>query len=341
MINVIINLSFLILLSLVSACGTDDVPGQVHMDRETFEHLLKQNKNPQPDPSNHPNPIQSSGLGGFQNLFKDNSDFFTVLESSDLKQTFDGVAGLEEAKQSLKPIISYLKNPQNFTRLGAEPPSGVIFYGPPGTGKTEIARALAGEVNKTRKINFIVASGASFEDKYVGGSAEKVRRLFEVARKNKPVIIFIDEFDTLARKRSKEAKNSGMVNELLTQLDGFSKEDRKDIFIVAATNHLDKLDPAVIRAGRIDRKVEIGLPDPAARKAVIEHYLEKAPKIQNIYVNNLVTSTKNWSSADLKALVNEARINATERGAAKVEQEDFATALKIMNKSRKDIGGLN
>lgn len=264
------------------------------------------------------------------------SGVFKVYKAEDIKRTFADVAGLEEPKKALSTIADYLEDPVAFKRLGAEPPTGVIFYGPPGTGKTEMARAFAGEVAKTRKVSFIVASSAAFENKYVGVGADNVRKLFELARKNRPAIIFFDEFDALAGKRSDDKKNVQVVNQLLAELDGFSKEDRNDIFIIAATNLLSSIDPAIIRPGRIDRKIEIGLPNDGARKAVLEHYMALAPAITGIDIRRLVADTRGWSAAELKTLVNEARIHATINKSASITKADFTAALLIVRNGRRN-----
>lgn len=261
---------------------------------------------------------------------------FRVYKDNEINRTFDDVAGLEEPKKSLADIVNYLKDPVKFKRLGATPPAGVVFYGPPGTGKTEMARALAGEVAKIRKVTFIVASGASFENKYVGVGASNVRKLFDLARANKPAIIFIDEFDAVAGTRSGEKKNAQVVTQLLTELDGFDKDLRDEIFVIAATNLLEDLDKAVIRPGRFDRKIEIGLPDDKARKAILEHYLALEPAITGINVERLVRATRDWSTAELKTLVNEARIHATSRDAASVSDKDFPPAFRRVAQGRRN-----
>lgn len=261
------------------------------------------------------------------------ADIFRIYKPKDIKKTFADIVGLEDAKASLENIISYLRDPVNFRRLGAKPPKGIIFYGPPGTGKTALARAFAGEVGKARQVTFIVASGASFENKYVGVGADNVRKLFALARKHKPAIIFIDEFDAVAGKRSEESKNIQMVNQLLTELDGFDGQESADIFLIAATNLLKNIDEAVKRAGRIDRKIEIPLPHPNARKEIIEHYLALEPKITGIDLPWLVAQTDGFNAADLEVLVNEARIHATQRNADRVETKDFDQAVINIKKS--------
>jgi cell division protease FtsH len=272
---------------------------------------------------------------GENNFFQPQSEKnnFVVYKKGEIKRTFDDVAGMETVKKSLGTIIFYLKDPKRFGYLGAVPPTGVIFYGPPGTGKTEIARALAGEVAKMRDVTFISASGGSFADKYVGSGAKNVKNLFDYARNHRPAIIFIDEFDGLAGIRSEEQKNTQMVNQLLTELDGFDENDRKDIFIIAATNHPSKIDPAIIRPGRIDRKVKIPLPDRKARLAIIKHYLRKDPEIKGINIKQLIDKTKGWSAADLKNMVNEARCEATLSNANKVSSSHFDIAMKQINQA--------
>jgi cell division protease FtsH len=335
-------------LFLLSACGSNhdvisnllpalkadlsekDIISQSHennkINKEQILALIK----------NHVNNIsKSNSNNNSDNILNPSDSIFKIYGKNDIKRTFKDVAGLDEPKEALKSIIDYLKEPKAFTRLGAEPPTGVIFYGPPGTGKTEIARALAGEVSKTRDMAFIVASGASFENKYLGVGADNVRKLFALARQNRPAIIFIDEFDAVARRRDEEQKNIQVVNQLLTELDGFSQEDRADIFVIAATNLLEKLDAAVIRPGRFDRKIEIGLPNEKAQKAIIEHYfIHPKHNITGIALQPLINATEGWSTAELKTLVNEARSVATARKVAKVEDRDFRTAIATITKSR-------
>lgn len=254
--------------------------------------------------------------------------FFKVYKPGQVKETFSNVAGMSFVKNELQDFIDNIKDPASFSILGAEAPKGVIFYGPPGTGKTQIARALAGEVNKDLKVNFIVASGAAFEAKYMGVAPGRVSELFNFARQNKPAIIFIDEFDAVAGVRSEERKNTTIVNQLLTELDGFDQAQSSGIYLIAATNLLSSIDPAVLRPGRIDRAIHIGVPDDEARRAIIEFYLKKRVLISGIDIKDLAKKTKGFGAADIKNLINEARIFATKRKAKKVEQKDIDAGLK-------------
>lgn len=298
----------------------------------------------QPFNSNQPVDINNDILS---QLGKGDDSFFQVYRKKDLDVTFADIAGAEESKKALESTINYLRDPEAFGRLGAKPPSGILFYGPSGTGKTHLARALAGEVNKVkdgklnkrRDVTFIVASGASFENKYIGVGADRVRKLFDFARKNKPAIIFIDEFDAVASTRSDEKHNTQVVNQLLTELDGFENKGEKgrgDIFLIAATNNIKNIDPAVRRPGRIDRMVKIDLPNQKNREALLRFYLAREPKITGIDIEALAIKTKDWSAAELATLVNEARIHATDAGASKVGEIDFESAFKRGDMTRKE-----
>ena len=234
------------------------------------------------------------------------SDFFDLVSNTDIK--FKNVIGCENAKEGLYEIVDFLKNPDIYSNLGAKMPKGVLFYGAPGTGKTLLAKALAGESNVT----FISTTGSAFQESYVSLTTKKVRKLFEVARAHAPSILFIDEIDALAPTRSGNRMHIDYIqsiNELLTQLDGF-KTNTKPIFLVGATNRIGSIDEALLRAGRLDRKVEITLPDTEARAQMLEYYLNNAktcgikidPKINFKTIASLMYMK---SGADIDNLVNE------------------------------------
>jgi ATP-dependent metalloprotease len=235
----------------------------------------------------------------------------TPVEKSNT--SFKDVMGADEAKQELQDIVEYLKNPAKFSRLGAKLPKGVLLVGPPGCGKTLVARALAGEAG----VPFFFASGAEFEEMFVGVGASRVRKLFEKAKQMAPCVIFLDEIDAIGGKRdSPDARYHKMtLNQLLVELDGF--EQHTGVIVVAATNLPDVLDPAITRPGRFDRTVMIDLPDVKARKDIIKLYLggRAAPDVN---VESLAKSTTGFSGAELFNMVNIAAIEATKKNLTKI-----------------------
>lgn len=311
-----------ILLVFLSSCGQEKIN---NIDEELLKEKVKNEL--LEEFKKHLNDKNSPQIGHAKN------GIFDIYEGEKFENfpNFDDIHGIEEAKSALKEIIFYLTDPVNFARFGANPSKGVIFYGPPGTGKTAIARAMAKEVSKNRDdIVFIKTSGSQFDLKYVGVGADNVRNLFSLAMaysKNKKfVIIFIDELDSLVGKRSDSDKNTQTVNQFLNELDGFEKNE--NIFIICATNRLDNIDEAAQRAGRLDLKIKIDLPNREGRRGILEIYLgKKGYEITGIDMDSILDITEGFSGADLEALVEQARRAAALRPeATKVEMEDFIDA---------------
>jgi cell division protease FtsH len=250
-----------------------------------------------------------------------------VYVDKDTGVTFDDVAGIDEAKAELQEIVSFLKEPDKYGRLGARIPKGILLVGPPGTGKTLVARAIAGEAG----VPFFSISGSEFVEMFVGVGAARVRDLFEQARKAAPCIIFIDELDALGKKRGVGAFGGGhdekeqTLNQLLTELDGF--DPREGIVLLAATNRPEILDPALLRAGRFDRQVVVDRPDKGGRAAILRVHLKKV-KHEGLDVDQIAALTPGFSGAELANLVNEAAIQATRRGAEAVTMQDVTAAIE-------------
>ncbi|MEW6331223.1 MAG: ATP-dependent zinc metalloprotease FtsH [Pseudomonadota bacterium] len=242
--------------------------------------------------------------------------------------TFDDVAGVDEAKEELKEIIEFLKNPQAYGKLGARMPKGVLLVGPPGTGKTLLARAVAGEAS----VPFFSISGSEFVEMFVGVGAARVRDLFEQARKRAPAIIFIDELDALGRARGAYPLAGGhdekeqTLNQLLSEMDGF--DPGAGLVLLAATNRPEILDPALLRAGRFDRQVLVDRPDRLGRVAILKVHMKKAHLAADVDTEQVAALTPGFTGADLANLVNEAALLATRRGAEAVAMDDFTRAIE-------------
>jgi len=238
---------------------------------------------------------------------------------------FANVAGNEEVKESVKDLVSFLKKPEKYVKYGARMPKGIIFYGPPGTGKTLMAQAIAGEAG----VSFFAVSGSDFVQMYVGVGASRIREIFKAAREAKRAIIFIDEIDALGKKRSSSALSGNderdqTLNALLTEMSGFNEKD--GIIVIAATNRLDMLDEALLRPGRFDRHVEIGLPDISARKRILTLHSKNKPFANDVCFTSLAKQTVCFSGAMLENLLNEAAIFAANRSSEAIEYIDVDRA---------------
>ena len=247
---------------------------------------------------------------------------------TDVKVSFDDVAGVDEAKAELRESVDFLKNPKAYGRLGAHMPKGVLLVGPPGTGKTLLARAVAGEAG----VPFFSITGSEFVEMFVGVGAARVRDLFEQARAAAPCIIFIDELDALGRARGVGPLSGGhdekeqTLNQLLAEMDGFDAS--AGVVILAATNRPEILDPALLRAGRFDRQVLVDRPDRKGRADVLRVHLKKVTLGADIDLDAVAALTPGFAGADLANLVNEAALLATRRGADAVAMADFTAAIE-------------
>jgi cell division protease FtsH len=239
--------------------------------------------------------------------------------------TFDDVAGLKGAKRDLREIADFLKEPEQYRRLGGKVPRGVLLIGPPGTGKTLLARAVAGEAG----VPFFSISGSEFIEMFVGVGASRVRTLFEEAKKVAPSIVFIDEIDAVGRSRGTgmgggNDEREQTLNQLLSEMDGFTRSDLT--VVIAATNRPDVLDSALLRPGRFDRQVVVDRPERAARKAILEVHTREKPLADDVSLDSVAGNTPGFSGADLANLANEAALSATRRGAVSIEAIDFAAS---------------
>ncbi len=248
------------------------------------------------------------------------------LHTEDKKKiTFEDVAGADEEKEELGEIVDFLKQPRRFIELGARIPKGVLLVGPPGTGKTYLARAVAGEAG----VPFFSISGSDFVEMFVGVGASRVRDLFEQAKKNSPCIIFIDEIDAVGRHRGAglgggHDEREQTLNQLLVEMDGFSVNE--GIIIIAATNRPDILDPALLRPGRFDRQIPVGIPDVKAREEILKIHAKNKPLSLEANLENLAKGTTGFTPADLENVMNEAALLAARRGKKKIEAVDLDEA---------------
>jgi cell division protease FtsH len=261
-----------------------------------------------------------------------------LLSMQQKKITFKDVAGVDEAKEELKEIIDYLREPAKFQKLGGRIPKGVLLVGPPGTGKTLLARAVAGEAN----VPFFSISGSDFVEMFVGVGASRVRDLFEQGKKNAPCIIFIDEIDAVGRHRGAglgggHDEREQTLNQLLVEMDGFESND--GVILVAATNRPDVLDPALLRPGRFDRRVVVGLPDVRGREEILRVHVKKVPVSDDTNLNVLARGTPGFSGADLANMVNEAALSAARMNRKQVTMYDFEVAKDkvLMGAERKSM----
>lgn len=246
--------------------------------------------------------------------------------AGDSKVTLKDVAGLKEEKEDLQEIVDFLRDPGKFTKVGARIPKGVLLEGPPGTGKTLLAKAIAGEAN----VPFFSISGSDFVEMFVGVGASRVRDLFEEAKKNAPCIVFIDEIDAVARRRGTgmgggHDEREQTLNQMLVEMDGFAAN--AGIIVMAATNRVDILDPAILRPGRFDRKIAVGLPDVGGREAILQVHAKNKPLGDNVDLKQIAQTTAGFTGADLENLLNEAAIVAAKANRCFISQEYIKTAF--------------
>lgn len=252
-----------------------------------------------------------------------------MLTEKDGKTTFADVAGLEEEKEDMSEIVDFLKSPAKYNELGARIPKGVLLEGPPGTGKTLLAKAVAGEAG----VPFFSISGSDFVEMFVGVGASRVRDLFEDAKKNAPCIVFIDEIDAVARKRGSglgggHDEREQTLNQMLVEMDGFGTNE--GIIVLAATNRVDILDPAILRPGRFDRKVLVGRPDVKGREEILKVHVRNKPLAEDVDLHEIARTTAGFAGADLENLMNEAAICAAKEDRKYIKKEDIdKTFVKI------------
>lgn len=281
---------------------------------------------------------QQTGVGGKGGAFSFGRSRARLLSADQVKVTFADVAGCEEAKDEVKELVDFLKDPGKFQRLGGKIPRGVLLVGPPGTGKTLLARAVAGEA----KVPFFTISGSDFVEMFVGVGASRVRDMFDQAKKQAPCIIFIDEIDAVGRHRGAglgggHDEREQTLNQLLVEMDGF--QGNEGVIVVAATNRPDVLDPALLRPGRFDRQVVVGLPDVRGREQILRVHSRKVPLTDDVDVVVIARGTPGFSGADLANIVNEAALFAARANKRAVDMEDFEKAKDkvIMGTERRSM----
>ena len=267
------------------------------------------------------------GIGGIGNVGKANAKVYMEKSTG---VTFADVAGQDEAKESLVEIIDFLHNPEKYTAIGAKIPKGALLVGSPGTGKTLLAKAVAGEA----KVPFFSISGSDFVEMFVGVGASRVRDLFEQAKKVAPAIIFIDEIDAVGRQRGTglgggHDEREQTLNQLLVEMDGFSANE--GVVVLAATNRVDILDPALLRPGRFDRQVYVGLPDIRGREEILKIHVKNKPLAEDVDLSTVAKGTPGFTGADLENLSNEAALLAARRGSKLITMSDFSEAeIKVI-----------
>ena len=269
---------------------------------------------------------RQAGGGGNAKMMNFGKSRAKLMTNDQNNVTFKDVAGLDEEKEELAEIVDFLKSPVKYTNLGARIPKGVILTGPPGTGKTLLAKAIAGEAG----VPFFSISGSDFVEMFVGVGASRVRDLFEEAKKNAPCIVFIDEIDAVARRRGTgmgggHDEREQTLNQMLVEMDGFGVNE--GIIVMAATNRIDILDPAILRPGRFDRKVVVGRPDVAGRLAILNVHAAKKPLGDDVDLDSLSRTTAGFTGADLENLLNEAAINAAKHMRRFITNEDVNYAF--------------
>lgn len=265
---------------------------------------------------------QMSGGGGNSKMMNFGKSRAKMMLPDDKKVTFQNVAGLQEEKEDLVEVVDFLKSPQKYTSVGARIPKGVILVGPPGTGKTLLAKAVAGEAG----VPFFSISGSDFVEMFVGVGASRVRDLFEEGKKHAPCIIFIDEIDAVARRRGSglgggHDEREQTLNQMLVEMDGFGVNE--GIIMIAATNRVDILDPAILRPGRFDRKVGVGRPDVKGREDILKIHCRQKPLGDDVDLHEIARTTAGFVGADLENLMNEAAIQAARDDRAYIMKEDI------------------
>ena len=265
---------------------------------------------------------QAAANGGGSKMMNFGKSHAKMTTDMEKKVTFDNVAGLKEEKEELEEIVDFLKEPGKYTKLGARIPKGVLLVGPPGTGKTLLAKAIAGEAG----VPFFSISGSDFVEMFVGVGASRVRDLFEDAKKNSPCIVFIDEIDAVARRRGTgmgggHDEREQTLNQLLVEMDGFGVNE--GIIVMAATNRVDILDPAIMRPGRFDRKVHVGRPDVGGREEILQVHVKNKPIGDDVDLKQIAQTTAGFTGADLENLMNEAAIVAAKDNRSYITQNDI------------------
>ena len=265
---------------------------------------------------------QSQGGGGNSRMMNFGKSRAKMTTPDDKAKTFADVAGLVEEKEQLEEIVDFLADPEKYTRLGARIPKGVIMVGPPGTGKTLLAKAVAGEAG----VPFFSISGSDFVEMFVGVGASRVRDLFEDAKKNAPCIVFIDEIDAVARRRGSglgggHDEREQTLNQMLVEMDGFGVNE--GIIVMAATNRVDILDPAILRPGRFDRRIHVGLPDVRGREEILKVHAKNKPLAEDVNLEEVARTTAGFAGADLENLMNESAIAAARDNRGYIKDEDI------------------
>ena len=269
---------------------------------------------------------QMQGGGGGRGVMNFGKSRARRYDEDKIRVTFKDVAGADEAKQELEEVVEFLKHPKKYNDLGAKIPKGVLLYGPPGTGKTLLAKAVAGEAG----VPFFSISGSDFVEMFVGVGASRVRDLFEEGKRHAPCIIFIDEIDAVARQRGTgmgggHDEREQTLNQLLVEMDGFGVNE--GIIVMAATNRVDILDPAILRPGRFDRKVAVGRPDVKGREEILRVHAKDKPLGEDVDLTQIARTTAGFTGADLENLLNEAAIEAARKGRGFILQSDIKGAF--------------
>ena len=269
---------------------------------------------------------QNAQMNGGSKMMNFGKSRARMSVGGDSQITLKDVAGLQEEKEDLQEIVDFLRDPAKFTKVGARIPKGVLLEGPPGTGKTLLAKAIAGEAN----VPFFSISGSDFVEMFVGVGASRVRDLFEEAKKNAPCIVFIDEIDAVARRRGTgmgggHDEREQTLNQMLVEMDGFGVNE--GIIVMAATNRVDILDPAILRPGRFDRKISVGMPDVGGREDILKVHTKNTPLADDVDLKQIAQTTAGFTGADLENLLNEAAIVAAKENRVFVSQEDIKKAF--------------